>query len=261
MGARGVQIFYRRSIEEMPAWKKDIEEAIEEGVVINPLWAPKRIVHEGRRPTPLPKSLTALFETSDRVMPQGGRVTGIEFARSKTAIDAEGRSYLGIDEETTQLVDAETVIIAIGQAPDASFLSKEGQLERSVWGSLEVNENSLATNIAGIFAGGDFITGPSTVIEAIASGRRAAIAIDKYLQGDRSRIEIVDEKTSMHSVAGLALDEEITEDRPRIQIEMEEAKERVSDFREVEKGFKKDQAHHEAKRCLRCDLEKEITQK
>jgi len=155
-------------------------------------------------------------------------------------------------------VDADAVIIAIGQAPDISFLSKDSQIERSLWGSLEVDENTLATNIPGIFSGGDFISGPSTVIQAIASGRRAALAIHKHLQGDKSRVEIVDEKSELQSTAGLALDEEVTEDQPRIETEYEDVGERIRDFREVEKGFTKDQAHREAKRCLRCDLEKEM---
>ena len=233
IGARDVQIFYRRTIEEMPAWEKDIEEAIEEGVVINPLWGPKRIIH------------------------RDGEVTGIEFVRSKTVFDEEGGSHLSIDEKITQVVDVEAVIVSIGQAPDISFLSEDGQLERAVWGSLVVDENTLCTNVPGIFAGGDFTTGPSTVIRAIASGRRAAIAVDKYLRDDKSRVEIVDEKTSMEENIGLALDEETAEARPRLKIELESPEERVRDFREVETGFTEEQAVLEATRCLRCDLEKE----
>ncbi|MBW1849882.1 MAG: FAD-dependent oxidoreductase [Deltaproteobacteria bacterium] len=233
IGASDVQIFYRRTIEEMPAWEKDIEEAVEEGVVINIFWAPKRIIHED------------------------GKVVGIDFVRSKTVFDEQGGSRLSIDEETTWRVDAETVIVSIGQAPDVSFLSKDGQLERALWGSLKVDENSLSTNIQGIFAGGDFVTGPSTVIQAIASGRRAALAIDKYLQGDKGRIEILDEKSSMEEKAGLALDEETSETKLRIEVELEKPEERIRDFREVERGFSEEQAQREAIRCLRCDLEKD----
>jgi len=231
VGAKDVQIFYRRTKEEMPAWEKDIEEAIEEGIVINPLWTPKRILH--RR----------------------GEVTGIEFMHSMTVFDEEGRSSLSVDEEVTQMVEANTIIISIGQAPDISFLSKDSQLERALWGSLAVDENTLSTNIPGVFAGGDFTTGPSIVIKAIASGRRAALAIDKYLRGKKGRVEIVDEKTAMKEDIGLALDEETTEERPRIKAQFEKPGERVTDFREVEKGFTEEEAHREALRCLRCDLE------
>ncbi|MFH1019366.1 MAG: FAD-dependent oxidoreductase [Pseudomonadota bacterium] len=234
MGADEVMIYYRRTIQEMPAWEQEIKEAVEEGIVIHPMWAPKEILSKA------------------------GRVAGMTFARSRTICDKNGQSLLSIDEETVQAVDAETVIIAIGQAPDASFLSRDHQIERSLWGSLEVDSNKLATNIPGIFSGGDFITGPSTVIQAIASGRRAATAIDKYLQGDKGRVEITDEKSVRASAAKLALEETLTEDQPRVPVEHEAAAGRVADFREVEKGFTTDQAHREAKRCLRCDLEKEI---
>jgi len=231
VGAQDVQIFYRRTKEEMPAWEKDIEEALEEGIVINPSRAPRQIMH------------------------RGGRVIGIEFTRSMTVFDEEGHSSLRVDDELTQVVKADTIIISIGQAPDISFLSKDSQLERALWGSLVVDENSLATNIPGVFAGGDFTTGPSIVIEAIASGRRAALAIDKYLKGERGRVEIIDEKSAMREDIGLALDEETTEERPRIEIQFEKPEERIADFREVERGFTQEDAHREAVRCLRCDLE------
>jgi NADH-quinone oxidoreductase subunit F len=231
VGAHDVQIFYRRTKEEMPAWEKDIEEAIEEGIVINPLWAPKQIIHHD------------------------GTITGIEFMRSMTVFDEDGHSSLKINEEVTQMVKAETIIISIGQAPDISFLSKDSQLERALWGSLVVDENTLSTNISGVFAGGDFTTGPSIVINAIASGRRAALAIDKYLKGEKGRVEIVDEKTAMKEDIGLALDEETEGEKPRIKIQLEKPEERVQDFREVEKGFSKEEAYLEAMRCLRCDLE------
>jgi NADH-quinone oxidoreductase subunit F len=234
VGAREVFIYYRRTVEEMPAWEQDIAEALEEGIVIHSMWAPKQI--HGK----------------------GGVVTGMTFARSKTVWDREGRSRLSIDENTVQTVDANAIIIAVGQAPDASFLSEDSQMERSLWGSLEVDKNKLSTNVPGIFSGGDFITGPSTVIQAIASGRRAALAIEKYLQGDTRRVDILDEKATIQSDAGLALEETVTEDQPRSEPDIESATVRIEDFREVEKGFSKDQAHREARRCLRCDLEKEI---
>jgi len=231
VGTKDVQIFYRRTKEEMPAWAKDIEEALEEGIVINPLWAPKQIIHHS------------------------GKITGINFMRSMTVFDEEGHSSLSVNEEVTQMAEAETIIISIGQAPDISFLSKDSQLERALWGSLAVDENTLSTNIPGVFAGGDFTTGPSIVIKAIAAGRRAALAIDKYLKGEKGRVEIVDEKTAMKEDIGLALDEETTEEKPRIKAQLEKPGERVTDFREVEKGFTEEEAHREALRCLRCDLE------
>lgn len=234
VGAKDVQLFCLESMEEMPAWEKEIEEAIDEGIVINPSWGPKRINHSK------------------------GRVTGIEFARCVSVFDDDGRFNPLFDEESRQIVEADVIIISIGQAPDISFLSEDSQLERALWGSLAVDENSLATNIPGVFAGGDFTVGPTYAIRAISSGRRAAIAIDKYLKGEKGRIEIVDEKTELKVDEGLALEEEATEEKPRIKTHFEDPEERVKDFREVEKGFTEEEAHMEAIRCLRCDLEEEI---
>jgi NADH-quinone oxidoreductase subunit F len=201
--------------------------------MINPSWGPKRIRH------------------------QGGRVNGIEFVRCVSVFDDEGRFNPSFDEESSQVVEAETIIISIGQAPDISFLSEDSQLERALWGTLAVDENTLSTNIPGIFAGGDFTTGPTFVIRAIGSGRRAALAIDKYLRGDKGRVVIRDEKTAMKEDLRLALEEETLEERPRIGVELEKPQERIRDFREVEKGFTEEEAKREAVRCLRCDLEGE----
>ena len=232
-GTEAVQIFCLEPREEMPAWDKEIEEALDEGIAINTSWGPTRIIsHEGC-------------------------VTGVEFVRCISVFDEEGRFNPSFDETTTQVVEADNLLISIGQAPDPSFLSEDGQLERALWGTLAVEENTLSTNIKGVFAGGDFTTGPTYLIRAIASGRRAALAIDKYIQGDTGRIEILDEKTEMAEDAGLALEDETTEEKPRIEIELESPQDRIKDFREIEKGFSVEQALREATRCLRCDLEKD----
>jgi NADH-quinone oxidoreductase subunit F len=232
-GAQEAQIFCLEPRDEMPAWEKDVEEAIDEGIAIIPSQSPNRITHEK------------------------GRVTGIEFTRCVCVFDDEGCFNPTCDFEDTQFVEADNVIVSIGQAADMSFLDADSQLERELWGALVVNTNTLATNVPGVFAGGDFTTGPTFVIRAIASGRRAAIAIDKYLGGDKSRVYIPDEKSSRHTRTKLALEEESTEEKPRIDVEFEDSAERVKDFREVEKGFTKEDARREATRCLRCDLEKE----
>ncbi|MBW1796901.1 MAG: FAD-dependent oxidoreductase [Deltaproteobacteria bacterium] len=231
VGAEDVQMFCLEPRDEMPAWEKEVRETIDEGIVINPSWGPKRIISEH------------------------GRVVGVEFVQCLSVFDDEGRFNPSFNEESTQVVETDRIIISIGQAPDMSFLSKDSQLERALWGALVVDENTLSTNIPGIFAGGDFTTGPTYVIRAIASGRRAALAIEKYLRNETGRIRIVDEKTGMEEESGLALEEETTEEKPRIKIELESPKERVKDFREVEKGFTEEQAKLEAVRCLRCDLE------
>jgi NADH-quinone oxidoreductase subunit F len=231
-GSDDVQLFCLESREEMPAWEKDVEEALEEGVILKPSWSPTQIFHEN------------------------GKVKGISFTRCVSVFDQDGRFNPACNLEDTQYVDTDNIIISIGQAADMSFLPEDSQLERQIWGTLKVDENTLSTNIPGVFAGGDFTTGPTFVIRAIASGRRAALAIDKYLTGDKTRIRMPDEKTKLIQETGLALEDETTEAKPRVKIEFEEPEDRIKDFREVEKGFSAEVAHFEARRCLRCDLEK-----
>jgi NADH-quinone oxidoreductase subunit F len=232
-GARDVQIFCLEPRDEMPAWEQDIDEAIDEGIVINTEASPSRITH------------------------QDGHVTGIEFTHCICVFDDKGCFNPTCDLEDTRFIDADNVIISIGQAADMSFLDADSKLERALWGTLVVDTNTLATNVPGVFAGGDFTTGPTFVIRAISSGRRAAIAINKFLTGDDSPVYIPDEKSHRHTAAGLALDEESTEDQPRVEVGLEDAGQRIKDFREVEKGFTEEEGRREAKRCLRCDLEKE----
>ncbi|MDP2645574.1 MAG: FAD-dependent oxidoreductase [Desulfobacterales bacterium] len=235
VGTANVQLFCLEPRDEMPAWEKDIREAVDEGVVINTSWSPRRILREN------------------------GRITGIEFAGCVAVFDEDGKFNPVCDEGATRLVQADNVLIAVGQAVDLSFLDKDSQLERELWGSLKVDSNTLATNVPGVFAGGDFTTGPTYVIRAISSGRRAALAIDRYLKGSGGRLQIPDEKASLRMETGLALNEEMSEAQPRIEVELEDSSMRIADFREVERGFPSSEiARQEALRCLRCDLEKEM---
>ena len=112
VGAEDVQIFCLESRDEMPAWEKEIGEAIDEGIVINPSWGPKRITR------------------------RNDRVGGIEFVRCVSVFDEEGRFNPRFEEESTQVVEADNVIVSIGQAPDMSFLSRDSQLERALWGGI-----------------------------------------------------------------------------------------------------------------------------
>ncbi len=235
-GASEVQLFCLEPRDEMPAWEKEVKEAIDEGIIINSSWSPAEITHSNNR------------------------AAGIKFIRCVSVFDDDGSFNPVCDETETQFVEAGNIIISIGQAQDMSFLSEDGQLERALWGALSVDENRLSTNVPGVFAGGDFTAGPTFVINAIASGRRAALAIDKYLRGDKTRVEIPDEKTAMSIETGLALDNdnETKEDQPRIEVSLETPDDRIKDFREVEKGFASEkEVFREAGRCLRCDLENE----
>jgi NADH-quinone oxidoreductase subunit F len=120
---------------------------------------------------------------------------------------------------------------------------------------LVVDGNTLATNIPGIFAGGDFATGPAMVIDAIAAGRRGALAIDKYLKGDTSRVEMYDLRAEAIGEVVSGVEEETWEAQPRQEMPKLPPQERKDGFTEIELGFSEERSQQEAKRCLRCDLE------
>jgi len=153
--------------------------------------------------------------------------------------------------------EADTVIAAVGQAADLSFLSPDSALERSRWERLAVDSNSLSTNVAGIFAGGDFVFGPGMIIDAIAGGRRAALAIDKYLRGDSSRVKMYDTKQPGGEDEEKPIKEEpgTWEEAFRPEMPLLPIEDRKISFMETELGLSEEKARYEAKRCLRCDLE------
>jgi NADH-quinone oxidoreductase subunit F len=233
LGAREVQIYYRRALDEMPVSQRELREAMEEGVRIHCLVSPTRIVHEN------------------------WKVKGIECVRMRqTQADESGRRRPVPIEGSEFFAEADTVIPAVGQAPDLSFLMEDTRLERVRWGALRVNPNTLATNVPGIFAGGDLVTGPTSVIQAIGSGRRAALAIEKYLKGDPTRVEIRDEKCVEETGAPQPPQEAAS--RGRTEVPMLAPGERLRGFVEVEMGYSEEEAMEEARRCLRCDREKAL---
>ncbi len=233
LGADEVDIFYRRSREEMLVTEVEYNEALAEGVRINFLVSPTRIV-------------------SDK-----WKVTGLQCIRMRLAEpDASGRRRPIPIPGSEFFVEADTVIAAVGQAPDLSFLPPDSALERTRWERLVVDENRLATNLPGVFAGGDFVSGPGMVIDAIAAGRRAAIAIEKYLRGDTSRVEIYDLKPSAIEEVISKEEEETWEPQFRPEMTRLPVEERKRSFKETELGFSEEKARQEAKRCLRCDLER-----
>jgi NADH-quinone oxidoreductase subunit F len=233
LGADEVDIYYRRSREEMPVTAVEYDQAVAEGVQVNYLVSPTRIVSENWEVTGLQCIQMKLGEPDKSGRRRPIPITGSEF-----------------------FVEADTVIAAVGQAPDLSFLPADSALERTRWETLVVNSNTLSTNVSGVFAGGDFVTGPGMVIEAIAAGRRAAIAIDKYLKGDTSRVEIYDLRAGVVGELPGQEIEESWEVQPRLEVPTLPVKERKASFAEVELTFPEEKAKQEARRCLRCDLEK-----
>jgi len=158
LGVKEAVILYRRSREEMPANPWEVKEAEEEGVKIEFLVAPRKILGES------------------------GKVKAIECVRMELGeIDETGRRRPRPIEGSEFTVNFDSVILAVGEEPDLSFLPSEIEIsERKIM----VNPFTMATTMLGVFAGGDAVTGPATVIEAIVAGVRAANSIDRYLRGE-----------------------------------------------------------------------------
>ncbi len=232
LGAKEVVILYRRSRDEMPVAPMEYDETVAEGVRVQFLTAPTRIVSEN------------------------WKLTGLQCTRMELGEpDAGGRRRPRPVPGSEFFLELDTVFAAVGQAPDLSFLPPDSALERTRWETLVVDENTLVSNVPGVFAGGDFVLGPGMVIETIAAGRRGALAIDKYLKGDPSRVEMYDRKPDLIEEE-LSLDlEESWEPQYRPEMPRLPFAERVANFRETELGLEEAQARLESSRCLRCDLE------
>ncbi|MFQ6099015.1 MAG: FAD-dependent oxidoreductase, partial [Armatimonadota bacterium] len=161
LGASEVTIAYRRTRAEMPARpESEIDDTEEEGVRIEYLVAPVRIIGEN------------------------GYVTGVELQRMELGEpDESGRRRPVPIEGSEFTVEVDMILPAIGQEPDANWIP-DGLEADSRWGTLKVDDLTLETNIPGVFAGGDLVRGPDTVIWAIAQGKEAAVSIDRYLRGE-----------------------------------------------------------------------------
>ena len=227
VGAKDVSMICLEKQEEMPAAESEIEEAREEGVAIVNCFGPKRFLENS------------------------GRLSGIEFKSCTCVFDEKGAFCPQYDENELTAMEADTVIVAIGQAADLSFAEKDG-LAVTRRGGLEADPMTLQTPIAGVFAGGDVISGPATVTKAIAAGKRAAVSIDFYLRGEsipRSEPAIGDQVASLPP--GVI---ERTRQFARSRIASLPVEQRLSSFSEVGSPFSEDLATKEALRCLHCYL-------
>ncbi len=228
LGADQVTVLYRRSRKEMPAADEEVAEAREEGVTFEFLAAPTEIVENG--------------ENAD------SRLTMKCVRMELGPIDSSGRRRPTPIEGGEFEMKADTVVMAIGQRPEE--IAELGcDLNRS--GCVRVDEMTLESSRPGVFAAGDVVVGPASVIEAIGAARRVAASIDRYLGGDGNidgAVRAVEEP-----VIGELPEEEGERRRPAIA--SRPARERIADFGEVELGFEEAAALEEAARCLRCDLE------
>ena len=227
LGAKEVFIIYRRTREEMPVDPRELEQVEEEGIEVHFLTQPTRVLSR-----------------------DGIRVSGVQCIRNRLGEPEKDGRRRPIPIEGTEFdIDIDLLIPAVSQSPDISFLPEEIGLEISKWDRLSVNPETFETNVHGIFAGGDFITGPRDVIRVIADGRKTALSIHTYLSGEEF------EKKPVHftAVSEVKIDPDL-EKIPRQKIETIPIQERKSVDKEVELGFSKEVAVKEALRCLQCHI-------
>jgi NADH-quinone oxidoreductase subunit F len=228
-----VTIIYRRTKTEMPAFKEEVENALEEGIDIQFLTAPVRVLRKN------------------------GKLTGIECIRMELGEPDESGRRRPVPIPGSEFeIELDTLIPAIGEQPDLSFLDERQGIDISRRGTIVVDPETFAANKEGIFAGGDVVTGANTVVEAMAAGKVASESIDKYLRGESlARVYEVTKPSIL--VEALELTEEELAQLQRPEMPALSIEQRSKNFKEVELGFDEKMAIKEARRCLRCELEAE----
>ncbi|MFP4160147.1 MAG: NAD(P)-binding protein [Desulfobacterales bacterium] len=230
LGCREVTVLYRRTHDQMPAHHEEVVEAEEEGVQFSYLTIPKEIKGEN------------------------GKVTGIVCVRAELSEpDESGRQRPVPVEGSEYVIAADAVIPAIGQEVESGGVDVFDQVDWTRRNTIKVNTVTMQTAQEGVFAVGDAVTGPATVVEAIAGGKKAATAIHRYFEGiaqptlptvpvRRRRME--------HFEMPAALKSDLK--RPQMQVLSNERR-RIT-FQQVRLGLNEQQAQNESRRCLRCDI-------
>jgi len=217
LGAAEVTMACLECREEMPAIAAEIEQALAEGIHLMPSWGP------------------------DQILQENDRIQGMQLVRCTSVFDAKGCFAPAFHKATRTLVSADSIILAIGQRADLSFIGSALKTER---GLITVDADTQKTNAAGVFAGGDAATGPSSVIQAIAAGRRAAASIDLYLM--KRRIHTKSQKVTMQKFSTDCL---VKMDRGKTAI-LPVSRRRI-DIEDTA-GFNLSEMENEANRCFNC---------
>lgn len=223
LGVKEVRVVYRRTEEEMPAEKIEIKEAKEEGVVFSFLSAPIKVVEENGKATGLLCQKMRLGEPDD-----SGR-------RKPEPIEGE-----------IEMLQSETIIAAIGQNVSMGNVS---EIKTTKWGTIQVKEGTFETNVEGVFAGGDAVTGPKIAIQAVADGKNASKVINSYLNGF----------TIPHREPIIVRQKDLTEkdfekyqSEERMPLKHMEADLRKHNFEEIVTYYSESDARKEGSRCLEC---------
>ncbi len=227
LGARDVHLVYRGTREEMRASDEEVEGALEEGTIIHNSLTPVRIIGED------------------------GKVTGLETVVTRSEYDSQGRRTLVPIPGSEAVIKCSSLILATGQGSDLSFINPEDKIEISTWSTIVADADTLATTASGIYAGGDVVYGPRTIIEAVADGHRAARGIDNYLRG--GRVEVV-RRGWLKEVSedDLPVPEYLHTPRAnpgKVSLD------RRTGVSEVEQVYDKADAVEQAERCLKCNIQ------
>jgi heterodisulfide reductase subunit A len=231
LGCEEVHVVYRRSREEMPAYSEEVEAALAEGIQVSYLTAPVRILGDQ------------------------GKVTGLECIRTELGEpDASGRRRPVPVEGSEFVLPCDAVVPAIGQRPDADWLRKNTTIGFSRWDTVQVNPHTMQTDIPHIFAAGDAVTGPATVIEAVAAGHKAVEAMDLFIKGEDLSLYEEERKAQPPPGKDWAGMPKKPETQPRARARHRKKEERLLSFAEVDLGLSEEEARREALRCLNCGV-------
>ena len=224
LGAENAFIIYRRGLEEMPANAEEIEECQEEGIPIKTLTQPVRFIGKN------------------------GKVTAIECIKMKLGKpDESGRRTPQPVAGSEFTLEIDNAISALGQEADWSCLTDECACTLSDWGTMNVDPLTLQSDDPDIFAGGDAVRGPQSIIEAIADGRQAAISIDLFIKGRDLKLGRAEELKTITNPQ-----KEVYNKIDPVQMPRRNAQERVKNFDEVQQGLTEEMVIQEAKRCINC---------
>ena len=222
LGAQEVHLVCLEKREEMPAALEEIEEAETEGIVMHPGLGPKRMIGKD------------------------GKVVALEALKTKWVFDQNKRFNPAFYEGSETQLECDTIIMAIGQAPNLDFLKPGDGVELSPRRLIAVNPQTLMTSANGIFAGGDCVFGPRLIIDSVADGKRAAVGIDEFLRGQKHPEPIVEVEVFKRHSMPLELLDLVRQPVPMLPLE------RRTGVTEVEVGYDAESAMEEAQRCLHC---------
>jgi NADH-quinone oxidoreductase subunit F len=247
-----VTLLYRRTDREMPAYAEEVEAALAEGIKLETMVSPVRIRYIETALKEGVKVETGV--TAIKIHSHEGHLVGIECIRNEPGpMDAGGRRRPVPIPGTEFRISLNTLIVAIGETPDSDALMPMG-VEADKKGRVAVKRGTFMTSREGVFAGGDLVTGPNTVVDAMAAGKKAAHAIDRYLHGETVAETARPILPDMY-IGPADVDPAELETAHRAEPPLLPRDHRKKNFREVELAFSAEQAVAEARRCLRCDLE------